>query len=207
LGTLVLGGQGTGKRVGIAGAAINPFGDVANMMTLAGFLGATNPVIQTVLESVGVDFGTAELYPTLRYDPETGRMAGVHTDPISALLGNTIPQTSILTSLLGANSEFRERMRIDPAGAWRTLAGAGGIPIVWRTYDLGAERMKTELARQQAQRDVLTQALKTGNWSEAERYPDLAAALQQIRALPTEALPRPVAPSAVANVAATTGGI
>lgn len=209
LGTLFLGGEGNGKRIGISGTAFNPFGDVANMMTLAGFLGSTNPVIQTVLESVGVDFGTAELYPTLRFDPETGRLAGSHPNPLAAFAGNVIPQTRLATALMGANGEFSERLRTDPAGAWRQLASAGGIPVVWRTYDLGAERMKTEVARQKSAQEVLSDALRSGNWSEAVRYPSLREAYESLRSIPQQEREAfsPVSPQQVRTLASTTGGI
>lgn len=209
LGMFFPGGTNTnGKALGFNLAAVNPFGDVANMMTLAGFLGSTNPVIQTVLESVGVDFGTAELYPTLRFDPATGRLAGSRGNPLALLAENTIPQTQLLTSLAGANADFNERMRLDPAGAWRQLASAGGIPVVWRTYDLGAERIKSEVARQKSEREVLSDALRTGNWSEAERYPSLRAALEGVRQLPADSLPRFSKPADVAStLLGSTGGI
>lgn len=207
LGTLFLGGQGSGKHTGINLAAVNPFGDVANMMTMAGFLGSTNPVIQAALESVGVDFGTAELYPTLRYDPESGRMQGVHRGFLGALAGNVIPQTQIATALLGASGEFQERMRLDPSSAWRQLASAGGIPVVWKQYDLGAERIKTEVTRQKSEHDVLNDALSSGDWTEALRYPSLRDAYAAISAAPAEQLPRPVPVAQARTLASTTGGI
>lgn len=165
---------------------MNPFRDVAHMMTLQGFLGATNPLIATMLESVGLDSGQAELYPTLRYDPETGRLTTVNSNPVQALVENTIPQTQIVTGLLGLNSDLRRRFKEDPASAVRTMATSAGIPMLWRQYNEPQEMFKAEMARQKAQADVFKQAVTSGNWATAQRYPGLADKLQGLREMDPE---------------------
>lgn len=188
LSALFFGGMdAAGNRNAFNTAPINPFGDVANMFTIAGFLGATNPVINTVLEQAGLVRGQAELYPTLRYDPETGRLSASHGNPLMMLLENTIPQTAVLTSLLGLNGEFRDRMQRDPASASRFLASSMGLPILWRSWSIPAEAAKAEVARGKAQNNVRTEALRTGDWTEALRYPGLRDDYQRLlQATPLE---------------------
>jgi len=162
-----------GSRRALNTAPINPFGDVANMFTLAGFLSATNPVIGTALESVGLVRGEAELYPTLRYDPETGRLTAVHGNPLLKLVENTIPQTAVLTALLGVNAEFRDRLQRDPAAASRFLRSAAGLPILSRNWNIPAEIAKAETARGKSEDSARNEALRSGDWTQALRYPGL----------------------------------
>lgn len=169
-------------------AALNPFGDVANMFTVAGFLGATNPVLNTAFEQAGLTRGEAELYPTLRYDPESGRLAAVHQNPLTSFLANTIPQTQLVTALLGFNGEFENMMRRDPAAAHRFLLSNAGLPITHRQYNISAEIAKGEVARQRSADLAKTSALESGDWTEAMRYPSLNDTFDQINQIPAETL-------------------
>ena len=177
-----------GERNALNLTPFNPFGDVSNMVTVSGFLASLNPVYATVLEAAGVERGEAELYPSLRYNPETGRLEGVRPNPVFTFAQNVIPQSEILFTLLGAKTNLEEQIRRDPAGAWRTIASSGGMPILWREYNVLQEQFKAELARQDSQNNVLQSALRSGNWGEANRYPGLAGVQQQVQSLPTEVL-------------------
>ncbi len=189
LGSLFVGGQNKrGKQNALSLASVNPFGDTANMLTLSGFLSATNPVVQTILESVGVTRGSAELYPSLRYDAESGRLAGVHVNPLMAFTENLIPQSRLVTSLLGVNTDFNEMARNNPAAANRSLASSVGLPIAWRNYNVPQEQIRNELSIQKSANDVKNDALRTGNWSEAMRYPSLRAYYDAVKSLPPEVL-------------------
>jgi hypothetical protein len=204
-----------GKQNAFNLAPLNPFGDVANMMTISGFLGATNPAISTAFQMVGLDQGTAELYPSLRYDPETGRLAAKAGNPLLALLDNTIPQSGLVTAMLGMNSQFNEQLRRDPAAANRFLLSSLTLPIVWREYSIPQEQFKAEVARHESAEKVKNEALKTGNWGEALRYPSLHAYLQTLDAIPPEQLSafqrrsvedtRTIADAALAGQGATGG--
>lgn len=187
LGALFLGGQSdTGHQTALNLGQFNPFGDVATSLTVAGFVSATNPAIQTALESVGIRQGEAELYPTLRYDAASGRLTAQHGNILGKFLGNVIPQSQIAMALLGANGDFRETMKRDPAAAYRSMLSSGGIPLVWRDYIVPVEQAKAEVARQKSANAALAQAQKSGNWSDALRYPTLRAYYDQTRALAPE---------------------
>lgn len=169
-------------------AALNPFGDVANMFTVAGFLSSTNPVLTTAFEQAGLTRGQAELYPTLRYDPETGRLAARHANPLLGLIENTIPQTALISSLLGANAQYSQMLRTNPAAATRFLLSNSGIPITHRQYNMGAEIAKAELARARSAELAKSSALETGDWTEAMRYPSLQPMFEQLDSLPADVL-------------------
>lgn len=189
LSMMFFGGTGAaGERNAINLGPFNPFGDVANSMTINGLLGNTNPLIATALQMAGVENGEAELYPSLRYDPETGRLSAAHGNPLMALLGNTIPQSNILTSILGLNSEYTDMLRRDPAAATRFLASSLTIPIPWRNIKINEEVFKAETARGTAQEKVKNEALRSGDWNEALMYPSLREYLAALDALPDEQL-------------------
>jgi hypothetical protein len=167
---------------------VNPFSDVGNLYTVAGFAAATNPMITTALEQIGIERGDLELYPTLRYDPETGQLAAQQQHPLLAFVENVIPQAQIATSLMGINAEFRERTRANPAAARRSLASAAGIPVVWRNYNVTAEIAKAEVNRQRSEDMVKSAALESGDWTEAMRHPGLRDYFAQLQQLPPEIL-------------------
>ena len=169
-------------------APMNPFGDVANMLTISGMLGATNPAISTAMEMVGLDQGQSELYPSLRYDPETGRLGAKHSNPLLALAENTIPQSGLVTTMLGMNERFNEALQRDPAAANRMLLSNMTVPILWRQYNTEQEQFKAEIARSDAADIVKKEALKTGDWNEAMRYPSLREYLAALDTIPDDQL-------------------
>jgi hypothetical protein len=175
-----------GKQNAFNLAPMNPFGDVANLMTIQGFLGSTNPAITTMMQMVGLDQGEADLYPSLRYDPETGRLAAKTSNPLLAMIDNTVPQTAIVTALLGMNARFNETLQRDPAAANRFFLSSMTLPILWREYNVPQEQFKAEVARYEGQETVKREAMRTGDWSEALRYPNLQQYLMALDALPVD---------------------
>lgn len=162
---------------------LNPFDDQADLMTVAGWLSATNPVIQTALRSVGVIRGESEIYPTLRYDPETGRMKAVHPSFLESLIASAFPRLGAPLALAGLNPIYNELAARDPGAARRSLLAQAGIPRVWREHNIPTEQIQGELRRQQSANDVLNEAMRSGDWSEALRYPSLRPYYDQLATL------------------------
>ncbi len=164
----------------------NPFGGVPSMFTVAGFTGQLNPAISGVLESIGVDTraGGPQLYPELRYDPETGRLVA---DPsgnlFSNILGNTIPQLSGVTALLGFNDQFNESLQRDPGAAGRMLLSAFGVPVLFRDVKVGEQLIRSEMARFEDQETARKDALRTGDLGILDDFPGLKAYAAQVQAL------------------------
>ena len=161
--------------------AMNPFNDVANLFTVAGFLRSTNPIMSSAFESVGLTQGSADLYPTLRFDPDSGRLDAVHASFLGSLAENTIPQTRLLSSFLGINSDFNRQLQKDPAAAVRSLLSAAGAPMNFRHLNVPQQYFKTEINRLSTLQAVKNQALLSGDWREAIQYPELRNLLQQIQ--------------------------
>lgn len=163
---------------------VNPFASVPDLFTIAGYIGATNPLISTALESIGVTSrGEAELYPTLTFDPETGRLGAEHGNILQTFAANLIPQTQLFTSLLGVNKNFNDRLVRDPAGAMRSLLANGGLPVLWRDMNVPQEYFKAEVNRLKSVNDQLNIARTSGNWSQAQSMPTLQTALDELRAM------------------------
>lgn len=178
----------TGNQILFNLRPFDPFGDTASLATVAGWLSAMNPAIQTALRQVGVIRGEADIYPTLRYDPETGRMRAVHPNLISDLFYATMPRLGLATTVLGLNPDYNELRTRDRAAANRMLLSAAGIPRAWRQMNIPQEQFKGENARSTAARDVLNNALSSGNWKEALRYPSLRGYYEALNSLPPETI-------------------
>jgi hypothetical protein len=177
-----IGGQDRdGNQAFLSVGSMNPFADSANMFTLAGFLSSTNPILSTAFESVGLVQGRADLFPTLRYNPETGRLDGERPNFFTALPGNIVPQVNIITSMLGVNEQFNSMVQRDPEAARRFLMSSAGLPTNFRPENVPQAFFKAEVNRFRSMNDVKNDALRTGNWSEAMRYDQLRTLLQQVR--------------------------
>lgn len=177
-----------GKQNMLALRPFDPFGDISDLLSVAGWMSAMNPVIQTGLQQVGVIRGEAELYPTLRYDPQTGRMKAVHGNLLSDLFHNTVPRAGLITSVLGLNPAQNELRSRDPEAANRALLSQAGLPRAWRQVDVPREQFQAEVARDRTATDVRNEAMRSGNWREALRYPSLRVYYETLGQLPPEVL-------------------
>lgn len=175
-----IGKDGKQRRLSMSG--INPFSNVADTFTMAGFLAGLNPVIQTGLEQAGMQVGGSGVQQQ-RYNPDTGKLENVKPDLIPSLVGNILPQALAAQRLLGLDPKFATLQRDNPEAARRMMASSMGLPNILSNDNAFIPLMKAELARQTSQKKALTEALRTGDLSEADKYPGLAAYLAQIRAL------------------------
>jgi hypothetical protein len=84
---------------------------------------------------------------------------------------------------LGLNNVQNELRQRDPAAANRQVLSMAGIPSIYRSVDVPEQQMRAELARQQSETDVKNDALRSGNWREALRYPSLRSYFDQVLTL------------------------
>lgn len=188
-GAFFLGGmddKGNQKAIDLGG--MNPFRNLGDDMTLAGFASELNPVMKLALQQLGYDPQSQgpELYPELEFDPQTGGMRVRQQNALSQLqnvVTGFIPQASIPLSLLGTSSEFNALMQSNPGAAHRMLLSSAGIPMIYKNVNVPQTYFKGELARQEDQRQVLSDAMKTGDWSRAMQYPELAPYASQLQKL------------------------
>lgn len=164
---------------------MNPFRDVANSMTLAGFVGQTNPLISSAFQALGVDVsnGGPELFPNVQYDPELGRLSYKPRNPLAILAESILPQSRILTGMADSSSEFQQLLRNNPEAAGRLITSQLGLPITFRYVNPTQEIAKAEVARDEAQSTALNQALKSGDWSQAEGFPNLRPIFARLKEL------------------------
>lgn len=165
--------------------ALNPFRDVANYFTLAGFTRSVNPLISTMLRSLGINpaQGAQDLYPEIAYDPVTGQLRPSNPSLLSSFVNNIIPQTQIIEAMLGRNEQFKQILRTNPDAAAAMLRSSIGLPNLFRTVNPSVEVFKAETQRSTLQSQVKSEALRTGDWGRAEGFPQLRAYFQQIASL------------------------
>lgn len=190
-----------GRVTAFAPGGINPLQDVGSYASLLGFMAGgqgdlsaitknLNPILSTTLQELGIDpsRGQADLYPDLYLNPETGQLAAKTGNPLFDLASNTVPQSRVLSNLLGMNQQFSDQLRTNPEAAGRSLLSAAGLPTYARTVDLPTERIKSELTRGQAVKNELTAALKAGEWDVADKWPSLRPMIEKLKKLDPEKL-------------------
>lgn len=183
-----LGADASGKENFIDIGAMNPFRNLGDDMTIAGFASELNPAFKVALSQLGYDAAARgpDLYPQLEYDPKTGKFKS-KTPDTPGLLGQAIqgfiPQANILSALIGTNGEFKAMMQTNPNAAIKMLLSNAGIPLLWRNVDLNQEAFKSELNREDVQQKALSRAIRSGDYSDAHRYPTLSPYLDQLSQL------------------------
>lgn len=183
------------------------FGDISDLLSVSGWMAAMNPLIQTALNQVGVVRGEQDIYPTTRYDPETGRMVAVHQNIFANLLNNTIPKAGLLTAALGINPQYND-LKAHGGNATGYLTGLAGVPRLWQSASPFQDMFRAELAREDSAQQVATEARHSGDWTEALRYPSLRPLYKQLLAETPQqiATQQPVAQKKIAvEIARLTG--
>jgi hypothetical protein len=152
---------------------LNPFNDVADSLTWAGFVSQLSPLAQGGLEMMGVDVVSARpsLYPQATYDPETGRLVAQGKGPLESMAGAFVPQSEALMQALGLTESARSLAKRDPEAARVRIMSALGIPGSVRKRNYSEEVGKAESARDTAATDAVNRAMRSGEWADASRYP------------------------------------
>jgi hypothetical protein len=130
--------------------SFNPFRDVGNLFTMGGMLTSTNPLIQFVFKSVGVDPMSAgpEYAPNFVYDPlEPSGKTYDSGNPIINLAKDIVPQLDVLGKWMGLDADFRELEASNPAAAQRAILTGLRIPIVFREINVNELLAKEEIKR------------------------------------------------------------
>lgn len=173
-----------GKQTFAALRPFDPFGDMSDLLSVSGWMASLNPALTTALQQIGVTRGQADLYPTMRYDPQTGRMVAVQGNFLTDLVNNTLPRAGLLTAAIGLNPQFSAIQ--EPDAKLRSVLTMAGLPRAWREVNVPQEQMRAEMNRQRSANDVRSDALQSGNWREALRYPSLRTFFDAVQQLPPE---------------------
>ena len=178
--------QGNIKAINLGGT--NPFAAVANMYTLGGVLGATNPVISSFAESMGLDpmTGNTSLFPSTTYNPETGQLEAKQRNYFTTLGFNLIPWANTANDVFFDSAEYKKLLQTNPEAAGRKLAAQTGIPMLARNVNIPREIIQAEKNRIEAESKAKGEMLRTGNYEIANQYPGLNAYLGQLQELQQE---------------------
>ena len=154
-----------------------PFMQVSNYFTLSGFFGSASPVAHFLAEYMGVDpkSASAELYPEVHYNPQTGRLEADRSSPVRSFLHSFFPQVGVGYDTLSMTESIRRLRESDPEAYRRRFWDAFGVRMMPRTVDLIKESQRAERARYQAFRQALNDATKRGDTSGLEQYPGTEA--------------------------------
>jgi hypothetical protein len=158
---------------------------VSNYFTIAGYLGKVNPFISATLEAAGIDpsKGSQDLYPDISINPITGTLQPKNPNVFGSLIQNVIPQTQVISALIGRNQDFRSILQANPEAAAQYLRGSLGLSSLFRNVNLPQEAFKYEVQRESAQDSIRNQALRTGDWARAERMPALQPFFAKLKQL------------------------
>ncbi len=151
---------------------INPFRDMGNDLTLAGFVGSLNPAAEGIFRALGINpiNASQELYPELTVDPNTGKLVTKRKDAPLALAESFVPQIQGVEGLLGFSDQLRTLKKNNPSAYWSTLARYLHFPWLPRTIDKSQARASEELNVTRVATQDVSAAMKTGNFSQLDRY-------------------------------------
>lgn len=157
----------TGKQMALDVRSLNPFRDLSNFFTFSGFVSQLNPLAGGALRIMGVNplSATPELYPTMKYDPNLGRM--VNSNPsfgesVFDIAKSVVPQAELLDYFGLMTQNMRELKASNPEAYRRVLFRNLFLPFTPRTIDIGLEKQKSQQARLDEASKMVSEALRTG---------------------------------------------
>lgn len=163
-----------GDITGVEMRQFNPFRDTGSYFTLAGFMKSIHPAAQIPLTIAGMDkfTGSAELYPELEYDAQTGNLKAKRP-PNSAWTAATtlVPELGLIDYFGGVTQEMRELKAKNPEAYKKRLYAMLFIPFEPKKVNVAVEAadMQQNLLKI-AQQDV-SNATQGGGTGQISRYP------------------------------------
>lgn len=169
--------------------AANPFSDVGKFFTLAGFLQGSNPFVHAIGKELGLGENmSAELYPELSMNPNTGMPELRGENPLVSLALGTVPQAQALLGVLGYMEDVKAQYRRDPESATRRLLSGFGVPQMWRKVNPALVSAQAETRFRKQLVESKNSALKSGDYSDLKLYPQGRAYLNELLAQRPEVL-------------------
>jgi hypothetical protein len=114
------------------------------------------------------------------YDPTTGQLRPNNPNLLSSFLENLVPQSKIITAMLGRNDQFRQLLSTNPDAAGAYLRSSLDLPNIFQNINVPQTQFKAEVNRQKLQEQIKNQALRSGDWTEAMKYPGLQPLFSQL---------------------------
>lgn len=167
-----------GDQTRLSWRGLNPFNDVGDMFTFAGFLQGMNPLIATAGEQLAGD-----PYAEKVYNPETGKLEQPKPNLLRSLISNTVPQAGAFAAATGLDKSMADLKRTNPEAYQRMIASGFGVPTGFRTYNQAETKIMAELNRQTTQREAWAAFLRSGDTTEVEKYPALRPLIPVVQRL------------------------
>ena len=177
---------------------MDPFRDVSNFTTLAGFFQSLNPIIGAAGSMLNPQqtYGTNTLYPTLSYSDLYGtKVAGSQGNLITAA-EQFVPQVGALQQAMSLAHTTRQLTR-RPNAFYKTIFESLGVPFL-QLQDVSKQQIQASVgvARYEVAKQAAATAFQTGQFGTLQGYTyvpnPLNAAIpitpQQLEAIYNEAL-------------------
>ena len=153
--------------------ALDPFRDVANYATLAGWISSVNPILTAPFVAIdpSLIYGSNVLHPQVTYSTLYGTDVAQPSGGLLAAAEQEIPEIGALDNALGWSANARAVKKEGGTAALKDTLSALGFPWTVQKLNLQQISAKHELDRyNQAKTDALT-AWQTGDFSALLRYP------------------------------------
>lgn len=152
--------------------SFNPFRDLGRNLSLAGLISGLNPAAQAVFQSKGYNpiTDSAELYPELTIDPNTGKVITKGSNFFQALGEAVIPQTQGVEALLGWSDSMRRLKAQDPKAYASTLARYLHFPWLPKDVSVPELRTKGQINELRISQQEVSKAMKSGDFSKVKGF-------------------------------------
>lgn len=152
--------------------SFNPFRDLGRDFTLAGFISSLNPAVESIFRTVGYDpiADSAELYPELQVDPNTGKLITKGGNFWMNLAESSVPQVQGIEGLLGMSDRLRQLKKTDPSAYRYTLGRMLHVPWLPQTIDVHQAKAKEELNTLKVAQQTESNAMRSGDFSKAATF-------------------------------------
>lgn len=172
-----------GRVWGLSGTGIDPFANLADMMTMAGLLQRANPEIRITAQLLGINTFSAspDLHPQTHYDAVSGKLVADRPSPWGLISSSFIPQLSGITDMVGMSAQMK-KLHDTNYEAWkRQLFSNLGLRFIPTRYDPYAIIESAEKQRYTQFKQLLDQVL-AGKNPDVSGYPQLQAIEERVRA-------------------------
>lgn len=141
----------------------NPFRDLGNDLTFAGFIRQLNPAIAGVFQAAGVNIftGSPDLYPELTVDPQTGALVAKRPPNGWFTYAKTfVPEISTVDDLFQVSAQTRQMYAANPNALRSRLYADLFIPFGVRTVNLPQAETKEQINYMKVAQAAVSKAMK-----------------------------------------------
>lgn len=162
-----------GNVTALNAAALNPLRDTGNYASLSGLFQSLNPVLAAPIAYVDpqISYGGNELYPNVTYSSLYGvNEAGPQGSPWQTV-EQFVPEVSTLDQAFNLSGQYAYLKTQGGAAFGKKLASDLNIPFYPEHINVRQIAAKDEIDRYNDAKNIATEALQTGDFSEVDKIP------------------------------------